>query len=155
MRKNDGAVKLVAKNKKAWHDYAILEEMEAGMVLLGTEVKSLRAGQANLKDAYGKIQNGEVFVHQMHISPYAFAYYDNHDPLRVRKLLFHQSEIRRLDAKIRSKGMSLIPLKIYFKNGKAKMALGLCRSKREYDKREAIKERENSREMDRIKKRNY
>lgn len=155
MAKDQEHIKIVAQNRKARHDYTIEEEMEAGMVLLGTEVKSLRAGAANLKDSYGKIQNGELFVYQMHISPYPFAHYDNHDPLRTRKLLLHQSELKRLDAKMKNKGLSIIPLKVYFKHGKAKLSIGLCRGKRQYDKREAIKSREMDREMDRIKKRNY
>lgn len=148
-------IKIVTKNRKAWHDYSIAEEIEAGIVLLGTEVKSLRSGRANLKDAYGRIDKGELFIHQMHISPYPFAYYDNHDPLRPRKLLLHKSELKRLDAKIREKGFSIIPLKIYFKHGKAKVSIGLARGKRQYDKRHAIKEREMKREMDRVNRRNY
>ncbi len=155
MNKDENHIKLVTKNRKAWHDYTIEEEIEAGMVLLGTEVKALRSGMANLKDSYGKIHNGELFVYQMHISPYPFAYYDNHDPLRTRKLLLHQSELHRLEAKIRNKGLSVIPLKVYFKSGKAKMAIGLARGKHKYDKRESIKSREMDREMDRIRKRNY
>ncbi|MEZ4551097.1 MAG: SsrA-binding protein SmpB [Desulfobacterales bacterium] len=116
-------INIVTKNRKAWHEYTISEEIEAGMVLVGTEVKSLRGGRANLKDAYGKIERGELFIHQMHISPYPFAHYDNHEPLRPRKLLMHKSEIRRLEAKIREKGFSVIPLKVYFKHGKAKITL--------------------------------
>lgn len=148
-------IKIVTKNRKAWHDYSIEEEIEAGMVLLGTEVKSLRAGRANLKDAYGRIDKGELFIHQMHISPYPFAYYDNHDPLRPRKLLLHKSELKRLEAKIREKGISVIPLKIYFKRGKAKVTIGLARGKRKYDKRQSIKEREMKRELDRANKKDY
>ncbi len=148
-------IKIVTKNRKAWHDYTIAEEIEAGMVLLGTEVKSLRGGRANLKDAYGRIDKGELFVHQMHISPYPFAHYDNHEPLRPRKLLLHKSELRRMEAKIREKGFSVIPLKIYFKHGKAKITLGLARGKRKYDKRQAIKAREMKREMDRVNKNDY
>ena len=155
MAKDQEHIKIVAQNRKARHDYTIEEELEAGMLLVGTEVKSLRAGAANLKDSYGKIHNGELFVYQMHISPYPFAYYDNHDPLRTRKLLVHQSELKRLEAKMKNKGLSIIPLKVYFKRGKAKLSIGLCRGKRQYDKREAIKSREMDREMDRIKKRNY
>jgi SsrA-binding protein len=147
--------KIVTKNRKAWHDYTIAEEIEAGMVLLGTEVKSLRLGQANLKDAYGRIERGELILHQMHINSYPFAYFDNHDPVRPRKLLLHKSELKRMDAKIREKGFSVIPLKVYFKGGKAKVTIGLARGKRKYDKRESIKEREMNREMDRIKKKNY
>jgi SsrA-binding protein len=148
-------INIVTKNRKAWHDYTIDEEIEAGMVLLGTEVKSLRGGRANLKDAYGRIEKGELFVHQMHISPYPFAHYDNHEPLRPRKLLLHKSELRRLEAKIREKGFSVIPLKIYFKHGKAKITLGLARGKRKYDKRQAIKAREMKREMERVNKKDF
>ena len=148
-------INIVTKNRKAWHEYTISEEIEAGMVLLGTEVKSLRGGRANLKDAYGKIERGELFIHQMHISPYPFAHYDNHEPLRPRKLLMHKSEIRRLEAKIREKGFSVIPLKVYFKHGKAKITLGLARGKRKYDKRQAIKAREMKREMERVNKKDF
>ncbi len=148
-------IKIVTKNRKAWHNYSIAEEIEAGMVLLGTEVKSLRSGAANLKDAYGRIENGELFIHQMHISHYPFAYYDNHDPERKRKLLLHKSELKRMDAKIREKGYSVIPLKVYFKHGKAKITIGLARGKRQYDKRHAIKEREMNREMDRLRRKDY
>ena len=148
-------INIVTKNRKAWHEYAISEEIEAGMVLVGTEVKSLRGGRANLKDAYGKIERGELFIHQMHISPYPFAHYDNHEPLRPRKLLMHKSEIRRLEAKIREKGFSVIPLKVYFKHGKAKITLGLARGKRKYDKRQAIKAREMKREMERVNKKDF
>lgn len=148
-------INIVTKNRKAWHDYTISEEIEAGMVLVGTEVKSLRGGRANLKDAYGRIDRGELFIHQMHISPYPFAHYDNHDPLRPRKLLMHKSELRRLEAKIREKGFSVIPLKVYFKHGKAKITLGLARGKRKYDKRQAIKAREMKREMERVNKKDF
>lgn len=148
-------IKIVTKNRKAWHNYFIEEEIEAGMVLLGTEVKSLRSGRANLKDSYGRIEKGELFIHQMHISPYPFAHYDNHEPLRPRKLLLHKSELKRLEAKIREKGISIIPLQIYFKRGKAKVSLGLARGKRKYDKRQSIREREMKREMDRAKKTDY
>jgi SsrA-binding protein len=148
-------IKIITKNRKAWHDYSIAEEIEAGIVLLGTEVKALRAGGANLKDAYGRMENGELFIHQMNISPYPFAFYDNHEPFRKRKLLLNKFELKRLEAKIREKGYSVIPLKIYFKGGKAKIAIGLARGKKLYDKRHAIKEREMKREMDRVKRKNY
>ncbi len=148
-------IKIVTKNRKAWHDYSIAEEIEAGIVLLGTEVKSLRAGGANLKDAYGRMDKGELFIHQMNISPYPFAYYDNHEPFRKRKLLLNRSELKRLEAKIREKGYSVIPLKLYFKGGKAKISIGLARGKRQYDKRHSIKEREMNREMDRLKRKDY
>ncbi|MDA3832617.1 MAG: SsrA-binding protein SmpB [Spirochaetales bacterium] len=148
-------IKIVTKNRKAWHDYSISEETEAGMVLQGTEVKSLRDGRANLKDAYGRIDNGELYLHQMNISAYPFAYYDNHDPVRPRKLLLHKSELKRLEAKVREKGFSIIPLKVYFKRGKAKVTIGLARGKRQYDKRHAIKERDMKREMERANKNDY
>ena len=120
------AIKPVASNRKARHDFHIEDTYEAGLVLVGTEVKSLRMGKANLKDAYARIVNGEVFVYQLHIGPYPFAYYENHDPLRVRKLLLHKQEIKRLSAKVNEKGHSLIPLKMYFKSGKVKLSLGLA-----------------------------
>ena len=143
-------IKIVTVNRKAHHDYHILEEIEAGMVLKGTEVKSLRQGRANLKDAYGRFgKNGELFIFQMHISPYPFAHYDNHEPERPRKLLLHKSELKRLYGKMREKGFTLVPLKVYFKQGKAKVGIALARGKRQYDKRDAIKEREVRREMDR------
>lgn len=139
--------KIISENRKARHDYFIEDEYEAGMALLGTEVKSLRLGRANLKDSYAKIKNGEVFVHQMHIGPCPFAYYDNHDPLRIRKLLLNRQEIKKLANRVNDKGHSLIPLKVYFKNGKVKMSLALAKGKRQYDKREAIKKRDEKREL--------
>ncbi len=145
-------IKIIAENRKARYDYHIDEEFEAGMCLKGTEVKSLRQGRANLKDSYARIKNGEVFVHQMHISPYPFAYYDNHDPLRPRKLLLHKREIKRLYGKVNEKGLTLIPLRMYFKNGKAKISIALARGKRKYDKREAIRRRDEKREMERTRK---
>ena len=148
-------IKIVTENRKARHNYHIEEQIEAGMVLLGTEVKSLRSGRANLKDSYGRIKNGELYLYQMHISPYPFAYYDNHDPLRPRKLLLNKSELKRMIAKIKAKGFSVIPLRVYFKNGKAKITISLARGKRKYDKRESIKNREMKREIDRAKKRDY
>ena len=147
-------IKIIAENRKARRDYFIIDEYEAGLVLLGTEVKSLRQGRANLKDAYARIKNGEVFVYQLHIAPYPFAYYDNHDPLRPRKLLLHKHEIKRLYGKMNEKGQTLIPLKLYFKGGKAKILLALAKGKRKYDKREAIKRRDAQRDLDRQTK-NY
>jgi len=122
------------------------------MVLLGTEIKSLRLGRVNLKDSYARIKNGEVFVYQMHISAYPFAYYGNHDPLRIRKLLLHKYEINKLYGKVNEKGFSLVPLKIYFQNGRAKMTLALVRGKRQYDKRETIRRRDEQRDLERSKK---
>lgn len=147
-------IKIIAQNRKARYNYFIEDEMEAGIVLRGTEVKSLRMGRANLKDAYAQIKNGEVFVYQMHIGPYPFAYYGNHDPLRPRKLLLHKHEIKRLYGKVNEKGMSLIPLKIYFKQGKVKVTIALARGKRKYDKRETIRRRDEQRDLDRHR-RNY
>ncbi len=144
--------KVVAVNRKAKHDYFIEAEYEVGLVLKGTEVKSLRQGRANLKDSYAKINNGEVFVHQLHISPYPFAYYANHDPLRPRKLLMHRHEIKRLYGKVNEKGYALVPLKLYFKNGKVKMVLALVKGKRKYDKRETIRRRDEQRDLERAKK---
>jgi SsrA-binding protein len=145
-------IKIIAENRKARHDYFIEDEFEAGMVLKGTEVKSLRQGRANLKDSYAKVRNGELFVHQMHISPYPFAYYDNHDPLRIRKLLLHSYEIKRLYGKLAERGYALIPLRLYFREGKVKVLLGLAKGKRQYDKRETMRRRDQKRDMDRIKK---
>ncbi len=143
--------KIVCQNRKARHDYFILDEYEAGMVLLGTEVKSLRLGRASLQDSYAKIQKGEVFLDNMHIGTYPFAARGNHDPLRTRKLLLHKDEIKRLTGKVKEKGQTLIPLKVYFKEGKAKVTLALAKGKRKYDKREAIRKREEEREMQREK----
>jgi SsrA-binding protein len=145
-------IKIIAENRKARHDYFIEDEYEAGVVLKGTEVKSLRQGRANLKDSYAKVKNGELFVHQMHISPYPFAYYDNHDPLRIRKLLLHRYEIKRLYGKLAERGYALIPLRLYFREGKVKVLLGLAKGKRQYDKRETMRRRDQKRDMDRIKK---
>ena len=145
-------IKIIAENRKARHDYFIEDEFEAGMVLKGTEVKSLRQGRANLKDSYARVKNGEVWVHQMHISPYPFAYYDNHDPLRIRKVLLHAYEIKKLYGKLNERGYALIPLRLYFREGKVKILLGLAKGKRQYDKRESMRQRDQKRDMDRIKK---
>jgi len=149
---NEKHVKIIAENRKARHTYFIEDQYEAGMVLLGTEVKSLRLGLANLKDSYARIKKGEVFVYQLHIGAYPFASHDNHDPLRRRKLLLHKSEIKRLYGKVNEKGLSLIPLKMYFQNGKAKITLALAKGKRKYDKREAIRKRDQDRDLERSKK---
>ena len=145
-------IKIVCQNRKARHDYFILDEYEAGMVLLGTEVKSLRLGRANIKDSHAKMRRGEVFLHNMHIGIYPFAAAGNHDPERPRKLLLHKQEIKRLTGKIVEKGHTLVPLQVYFKDGKAKVLLALAKGKRKYDKREAIKKREEKRELDRAKR---
>ena len=149
---NEG-FRIVCQNKKAYHDYEILEKIEAGMVLLGTEVKSLRQGKANLKDCYARIRHGEVYLYGCHISAYSHASYDNHEPERVRKLLLHHFEIKRLFGKTQEKGCALIPLRIYFSKGKAKVELGLARGKKLYDKRESLKRKEETRELARVRKR--
>jgi SsrA-binding protein len=145
-------LKLIAVNKKARFDYFIETEFEAGLQLVGTEVKSLRQGRANLKDSYCRINKGEVYVHQMHISPYPFAHYDNHDPLRPRKLLLHKWEIKKLYGKVNEKGYTLIPLKLYFKEGRAKISIGLGRGKQKHDKRETIRRRDQERELARTRR---
>ena len=143
-------VKIVSKNKKAFHDYTIEDKLEAGMVLTGPEVKSLRAGKANLKDGYAQIRNGELFLYNVHISNYSYATHIKQDPLRTRKLLLHRREIRKLIGKLHEKGIALIPLAIYFvDNGKAKVELGLARGKKLYDKRAALKEKEQGGEIER------
>ena len=142
-------IKIVCQNKKARHDYHIIEVIEAGMVLLGTEVKSLREGRANLKDSYARIRDGELYLVQAHISPYSHASHDNHDPERVRKLLVHKRELKRLTGKTQEKGLTLVPLKIYFKDGKAKIELALASGKKSYDKRETLKRQTQKREMER------
>jgi len=144
--------KIVCTNKKAYHDYFIEETIEAGIVLRGSEVKSLRDGRGNLKDCYVLIEKGEAFLHGFHISPYSHGSAFNHEPLRTRKLLLHKKEILRLYGKIREKGLALIGLKVYFLKGRTKVELGLVRGKRKYDKREAIKERSDQRDMERALK---
>jgi SsrA-binding protein len=141
--------KVISKNRKAWHDYHIEESYEAGIVLTGTEVKSVRGARVNLKDSYGKVENGEIFLYNMHISPYEQGNRFNHDPLRIRKLLMHKIEISRLSGKIKEKGYALIPLKIYLNKGRVKIDLGLARGKKLYDKRHDIAERDSKREMER------
>jgi SsrA-binding protein len=145
-------IKIVSQNRKAFHDFEIGEKFEAGIVLLGTEVKSLREGRANLKDSYARVKRSEVFLFGLHISPYSHASFENHDPERTRKLLLHRSEIKRLLGKTQERGFSLIPLKIYFKEGKAKVEIALARGKKEYDKRESLKRKEEARELDRLRK---
>jgi SsrA-binding protein len=141
--------KLVASNRKARHNFDILETHEAGLVLQGTEVKSLRDGRADLKESYARIEGGEAWLVGCHISPYAQGNRANHDPLRPRKLLLHKKEITRLLGKIMEKGLTLVPLRLYFKDGRAKVELGLARGRKTLDKRHAIREREERREMDR------
>ena len=149
MKKKDASVKIIAQNKTARINYHIDDTFETGIVLMGTEVKSLREGKANLKDCYALVKNGEVFVHDMHISPYSHGNRMNHDPLRIRKLLLHKNEIKRLYGKSREKGLALIPLKLYFNKGKVKLEIGIGKGKRLYDKRESLKTKMDKRDMDR------
>lgn len=137
----------IARNRRARHDYHILDNWEAGIVLTGTEVKSLRAGKANLSDAYGVVNEGEVFLLNLHISPYEQGNQFNHEPTRTRKLLLHRREIRRLIGAVEREGLTLIPLELYFRKGKAKVALALGKGKKLHDKREDAKKREDERDM--------
>lgn len=137
----------VVANRRARHDYHLEETYEAGIQLLGSEVKSLRAGKASLQDAYGKVRGGEVWLVNMHIAPYEQAGPFNHDPLRPRKLLLHRAEIRRLVGKVKERGFTLVPLRVYFRRGLAKVELALARGKKQYDKRAAIREREARRQV--------
>lgn len=143
------AMKLVANNKKAYHDYFVDEKYETGLVLHGTEVKSLRMGQCSIKEAFVRIENGEVWIYGMHISPYEKGNIFNKDPMRPKKLLMHKSEINRLLGKIKEKGFTLVPLQVYFKDGRAKLEIGLCRGKKMYDKRADIAKRDIQREAER------
>ena len=142
-------VKIVATNRRARYEYEILDTLEAGIALLGPEVKSLRDGRANLTDAYALVRRGQAYLVGAHISPYAKASRDNPDPRRERKLLLHRAEIERIERKVQEKGLTLVPLEFYFKNGRAKVRLGVARGKRRYDKRETIRRREQDREMQR------
>src|SRR3954462_8068349 len=136
----------IAENRKAFHDYHVLETYEAGLVLLGTEVKSIREGRVNLRDSFARLDNGEVFVYNVNISPYSHRGYVDHEPLRPRKLLLHREEIRKLIGKTVERGMTLVPVRLYFKNGRVKVAISLAKGKKDYDKRETIKRREPVRE---------
>ncbi|MFI5253485.1 MAG: SsrA-binding protein SmpB [Bacteroidota bacterium] len=149
MKVQDGEEKIVATNRKAFHEYFIVEKIEAGIALKGTEVKSLRLGDANLQDSYATIKNGELWLLGLHISPFEKGNINNHDPRRERKLLLHKREILRLFGKINQKGFTLIPLNIYFKKNRAKITLALATGKKLYDKREAIAKREIERELQR------
>lgn len=141
--------KTIVQNRRARHDYHVLEKYEAGIALKGTEVKSLRNGKMNLKDSYVDVRNNELFLVNAHISPYEQATVFNHDPERPRKLLMHKQEIVRLGSKVAERGLTLVPLRVYFKDGKAKVEVGLCRGKQTHDKRAAIKERVAKREVER------
>jgi len=139
----------IAKNKKAWHEYFVLEEYEAGIELCGTEVKSIRQGKVNLKDSWCGVKNGEMFVNGMHISPYEQGNIFNRDPSRPRRLLMHKREIMRLFGESKQQGLAIVPLSLYFKNGRAKLQLGLCKGKKLYDKREAAAQRDAKRDVER------
>jgi SsrA-binding protein len=144
--------KIVCQNKKAAFDYFIDEVYEAGMVLIGPEVKSLREGRANLVDSYARVKGGEVFLYNMHITPYPYAHHVDLDPTRTRKLLLNRFEIKRLIGKTEEKGYSMVPLKVYFRRGRVKVELALAKGKRKVDKRHAIREKDQKREMEQAKK---
>ncbi|HBV98395.1 MAG: SsrA-binding protein [Peptococcaceae bacterium BICA1-7] len=147
--------KVITVNRKARHEYHIIESFETGIELTGTEVKSLRAGKANIQDSYARVENSELLLYNMHISPYEQGNQFNHDPKRPRRLLMHRHEIMRLLGKVREKGYSLIPLKMYFKRGWAKVELGLGKGKKLYDKRDDMAERDAKRDMERARKESY
>lgn len=152
-KETEDQYKVVATNRKAYHDYFIEEKFEAGMVLKGTEVKSLRERRVNLQDSYASVKEGEVFLHHCHISPYSHGNVMNHDPIRTRKLLLHRKEINKLLGKTQQKGLTLIPLRIYFSaQGRAKVELGLAKGKKQHDRRASIKAREAGREVERAMK---
>lgn len=153
MKKNPDGIKIIAKNKKAFFDYHIEEKIEAGLALMGSEVKSLRDGRGNLSDAYAVVKNGEVFLLHAHIAPYPPAAGTNHEPKRTRKCLLHKAQIAKLAGRLRQGGATIIPLMLYFKCGRAKVELGLALGKRKYDKRAAIKARETKREVSKAMRR--
>jgi SsrA-binding protein len=146
----ENAFKVISVNRQAYHDYTVEQTVEAGISLVGTEIKSIRDGKVNLRSSYALIRNGEAWLENAHIAVYDFGNRFNHEPLRRRKLLLHRREIQQLEHKVATKGLTLIPLKLYLKGGHAKLELGLCRGKKLYDKREAIAERDVKREMERI-----
>ena len=150
MPKGDG--KLIAQNKKARHDYSIIDTMEAGMVLQGTEIKSIRNSRINLKDGFVRIRNGEAFLYNVHISPYEQGNIFNHDPLRTRKLLLHKKQISRLETETKNTGVTIVPLKVYIRDGYAKVLIGLAKGKKSYDKREDLKRKDVDRQIDRTLK---
>ncbi len=141
--------RIITKNRKARHEYQILDTMETGIVLTGTEVKALRDGKANLKDSYANVKSGELFLYNAHISPYSHGNIHNHEPVRERKLLLHKKQIKKLIGKVQEKGLTLVPLELYFKNGKVKVNLALARGKKFYDKRHSIAKRDSDRDLKR------
>ena len=152
-KKTEEGIKVIAQNKKARFEYHVEDKYEAGMVLMGSEVKSLRDNRASLVDSYASIKQGECFLHKVHIAIYPPSAQFNHEPTRTRKLLMHKGEIEKLTIKLKERGFTLIPLRLYFKQGKAKVELGLCKGKKQYDKRATIKKRETKREISRAMKR--
>lgn len=152
MPKGEG--KLIAQNRKARHDYTVVDTMEAGIVLQGTEIKSIRNGRINLKDGFARIRNGEAYLLNVHISPYEQGNIFNHDPLRTRKLLLHKKQIAKLITETKNTGITIIPLKVYIRNGYAKVLIGLAKGKKQYDKREDLKRKEINREISRTLKEN-
>jgi SsrA-binding protein len=146
----ESAFKVITVNRQAYHDYTVEQTFEAGISLVGTEIKSIRDGKVNLRSSYALIRNGEIWLENAHIAVYDFGNRYNHEPLRRRKLLLHRREIQQLEHRVATKGLTLIPLRLYLKGGRAKLELGLCRGKKLYDKREAIAERDVKREMERI-----
>jgi len=144
------SIKVISVNRQAYHDYFVERTVEAGISLVGTEIKSIREGKVNLRGAYAIVRNGEIWLENAHIAVYEHGNRYNHDPMRSRKLLLHRREIQQLEARVATKGLTLIPLKLYLKRGRAKIELGLCRGKKLYDKREAIAEQEVKREIERV-----
>lgn len=149
MARANNSNKILVENRKARHDYFVEEAMEAGIALVGTEVKSIRKGRANLKEAYAQVVNGEIIIYGMHISPYEQGNIFNVDPLRPKKLLLHKAEIRRIEGLLNQQGLTLIPLSMYLKNGRVKISLGICKGKKNYDKRDAMLEKAHKRDIER------
>jgi SsrA-binding protein len=147
-----GETRTITVNRKAYHDYLITDTYEAGVVLQGSEIKSIRAGHVNLKDAYARVENGEAWLFNCHIAAYTAASYNSHEPERARKLLLHRKEVDEIDAIVKQKSLTIVPLRMYIKGGRAKIALGVARGKKQYDKREAIAQRDQDRELDRVMK---
>ena len=148
-----GDIKVIAKNKRAQHDYHVVDTVEAGIVLKGTEVKSVRLGKVQLVDSFARVENGELFAHGLHISPYEHGNRFNVDPRRTRKLLVHKTEIKRIGRQVTEKGMTLVPLSVYLRRGRVKVEVGICRGKKAHDKREAIRKRDADRDMERAVRR--
>lgn len=149
-----GKGNVIAQNRRASHDYIIVEAIEAGIVLQGTEIKSIRNSRINLKDGFVRVRNGEAYLYNVHISPYEQGNIFNHDPLRTRKLLLHKKQIRKLETEVKNSGMTIVPLRVYLKDGFAKVLIGLAKGKKEYDKRESLKRKDQERQIQRVLK-NY